>query len=172
MDMDNLDGVEDFKIPQEHLDRLNDPNVVRRYIEEGKTFQEILELDDAMMGRFYQVARALLEMHRHREAADAFLFLTTLNPFVSAYWIGLGMCEQFQEEYKQALVAYAMASISDRHDPVPLYYAAACHHALNDTAQALRSLEQAIEEAGDHEAYAVIRERALNSQRILRERQK
>lgn len=170
--MDDMDNVDGFKIPQEHLDKLNDPDILRRYIDEGKTFQEILEFDDATMERFYQVARSLLEVHRHRDAADAFLFLTTLNPFVSAYWIGLGMCEQSQEEFKQALVAYAMASISDRHNPTPLYYSAACHYALNDIDQALRSLEIAIDEAGDHDAYAVIRERALASQKILREKRR
>lgn len=169
MDMDNAEA---FKIPQEHFDKLNDPNVLRRYVDEGKTFQEILEFDDAAMERFYQVARGLLDVQRHKDAADAFLFLTTLNPFVSAYWIGLGMCEQLQEEYKQALVAYAMAAISDRHSPVPLYYSAACHHALNDTDQALRSLEMAIEAAGEYDAYADMRERALSSQKILQEKKR
>lgn len=169
MDMDNLEG---FKIPQEHLDKLNDPDVLRRYIEEGRTFQEILEFDDETMERFYQLARGLLIVHRNRDAADAFLFLTTLNPFVSAYWMGLGMCEQAQEEYKQALVAFAMASVSDRHDPTPLYYSAACHYALDDIDQALRTLEQTIEEAADHEPYAEIRQRAVASQKILLEKKR
>jgi type III secretion system low calcium response chaperone LcrH/SycD len=164
--MDN-DHADDFKIPQEHLDKLNDPEILRRYVEEGKTFQEILEFDDDTMRRFYYVARALLESHRHRDAADAFLFLTTLNPFVASYWIGLGMCEQFQEEFKQALVAYAMATVSDRQNPTPFYYAAACHYALNDIDQALRSLALAIEMADEQEDYTDIRERALASQKIL-----
>lgn len=166
------ENAEAFKIPQEHLDKLNDPDVLRRYVDEGKTFQEILEFDDEAMERFYQVARTLFQIQRHKDAADAFLFLTTLNPFVSAYWIGLGMCEQVQEEYKQALVAYAMATISDRNNPTPLYYAAACHHALNDTDQALRTLESAIEAAGEYEAYADIRERALASQKILQDKKR
>lgn len=161
------DTPEEFKIPQEHLDKLNDPEVLRRYVEEGKTFQEILEFDDDAMHRFYRIARGLLESHRNQDAADAFLFLTTLNPFVASYWIGLGMCEQLQEEYKRALVAYAMATVSDRSNPTPLYYAAACHHALDDLDRALVSLDQAIQDAGDIAEYASVKDRALAAQRVL-----
>lgn len=163
----DMDETEPFKIPQEHLDKLNDPEILRRYIEEGKTFQEILELDDQAMQNYYQASRGLLENHRHRDAADAFLFLTTLNPFVSAYWIGLGMCEQFQEEYKQALVAYSMATMSDRSNPVPLYYAAACHHSLGEVEQSLSLLARAIEVAGSEEEHSMIKERALSAQSTL-----
>lgn len=154
-------------IPKEHLEKLNDSETLRRYVEEGKTFQELLGIEEESMDSFYQKARSLLEAGRHRDAGDVFIFLTTLNPFVSAYWLGLGMCEQFEEEYKQALIAYSMASIGDRTNPTPLYYAAACHHACGDISRALTSLESAIEVADDHENYAEIKSRAQSAQSIL-----
>lgn len=161
---------DEFHIPHEHLARLNDPEVLRRYVEEGKTFQEILEFDEKTMQDFYRVARNLLDRNQSQDAVDAFLFLTTLNPFVSAYWVGLGMCEQLQEEYKRALVAYAMAQVTDRTNPIPQYYSAACHHALGETDRALTCLEKAIEDADEYDAFASVKMRALIAQKALLEK--
>ncbi len=121
--MDEED-VENFQIPREILDRLGDPLLLEKYVEEGRTFQDILGYSNEAMDRFYQIARSLLDSKKLKEASDAFLFLTTLNPHIPTYWLGLGMCEHLHEEYQRGLVAYGMASVSDREDPLPHYYSA------------------------------------------------
>lgn len=158
---------EDFEIPKEILEKLSDPEVLRRYVEEGRTFQEILEFDDETMEKFYQTAIRLMHAHRYADAGDAFLFLTTLNPYVAAYWLGLGMCEQLNEDYKPALVAYAMASMSDRANPLPHYHSAACHHALDDLDKSLLFLERAIDSAGEMEEHAALKARSLAAREAL-----
>ncbi len=162
MDKESED-VEDFQIPREVLDRLSDPLLLQKYVEEGKTFQEILGYSDATMDRFYQIARGLLDAKKLKEAADAFLFLTTLNPHVGTYWLGLGMCEHLNEEYQRGLVAYGMAVVSDREDPLPHYYSAACHFAMRNYETAKVALEIAIRICGDREECEAVKEMSERS---------
>ncbi len=155
--------LEDFQIPQEVLDQLSDPLLLQKYVDEGKTFQEILGYSDDMMGRFYQIARGLLDMKKLKEASDAFLFLTTLNPHVPTYWLGLGMCEHLHEEYQRSLVAYGMAIVSDREDPLPHYYSAACHFAMRNYETAKVALEIAIRICADREECLQVKEMSERS---------
>jgi len=168
--MEEKESVDDFMIPKEAMDKLNDPELLRRYVEEGKTFQEILGYNDAAMDEFYRIARYLFEEQRFQEASDAFLFLTTLNPFIPDYWLGMGMCEQVNEEYKQALVAYSMVTMSEIEQPVAHYQSAACYHKLGDLDNALASLEKAIAQCGSEEEYAAIKEEAVRSRDLLMRR--
>ena len=148
MESENLD---EFAIPEEAYAKLSDPEVIQKYVDEGKTFREIIGYSDETMDHFYQSARRLYENHKFQEACDAFLFLTTLDPFVPAYWLGMGLCEQINEDYQSALVAYGMAILSYKEDPYPHYYSAACYYALDDYENALRSLETALEYATEEE---------------------
>ncbi len=163
MDRENIDE-EMFPFA---LSKLNDPELIRRCVEEGKNFQDILGYSDTEMDEFYQIAYKLLEGHRYSEATDAFLFLTTLNPFSSDYWLGMGVCEQINQNYSQALVAYSMTIIGSNHQPIAHYRSAACHHALGDTRAALRALDKAIEGATEWEGYDQILSDALRSKERL-----
>ncbi len=167
MDMEDL---EEFMIPKEAFERLKDPDLMRQYVEEGRIFQEILGFADETMDKFYQVAHALFTHHRLKEASDAFLFLTTLNPFVPEYWLGLGMCEQLNEEYRQALVAYGMVVIADRHHAVAHYHSAACHNGMGDLDQAIFSLDKAIHAAGEDENFAEIKKLSVRARERLMEK--
>lgn len=165
--------------PSEHYQRvkeiilkLNEPTILLRHLEEGGTFQEILDLDDEAMNSLYADAYTLLQNGEHSNAADAFLCLTTLNPYISIYWIGLGLAEQAHRACHAALVAYAMAIVCDEKNPVPYYYAAYCHYLNDDIDEALHSLQLAIERAADNSAYSDIHTRALAAQSVLQERQK
>lgn len=143
--MTDPENLEEFLIPEEAFARLSDPEVLKRYVEEGKTFQEIIGYSDETMHKFYLAARALFEAQRYKEASDAFLFLTTLDPFSSTYWIGMGLCEQVNEDYQSALVAYGMAVLSNQDDPYAHYYSASCYYGLRDYDNAFNSIEQALQ---------------------------
>ena len=160
--------MDEFKIPQDAIERLKDGEILRRYVEEGKTFQEILEYSDEMMTKFYEVAHHLFRSHRYNEAADAFVFLTTLNPYVPEYWLGMGMCEQLNEEYQQAMVAYSMVIIGDRHQPLAHYHMAACYNALGDVDNSLKSIQKAIEGAGDQSEYEELKAQSQRAKERLR----
>ncbi|MFQ5730114.1 MAG: CesD/SycD/LcrH family type III secretion system chaperone, partial [Waddliaceae bacterium] len=82
-----MENMEEYKIPEEAIEKLKDPEVIRRQIEEGKTFQEIIGYSVDTMEKFYQGAYNLFQQQEYRKAADAFVFLTTLNPYVHNYWL-------------------------------------------------------------------------------------
>ena len=113
------------------------------------------------MEKFYQGAYNLFHQQEYRKAADAFVFLTTLNPYVHNYWLGLGMAEQLEGGYQEALLAYAMAILSDGSNPVTHYHSATCYRALNDKQSALQSLEMAIRCSGDKAEHLNLKEQAL-----------
>ena len=155
-----MENLEEFQIPKEALERMKDPEVITQLVEEGKTFQEIIGYTDETMDKFYRGARGLFEQQKYREAADAFIFLTTLNPYVHNYWLGLGMSEHLEEEYHGALLAYGMAMLSDSKNPLPHYHSAACYQALDDKTSMLVSLDLAINLAGNNQEYTHVKTQA------------
>lgn len=152
--------------------KLNEPAMVWRHMEEGGTFQELLNLNETDMQSLYEDAYTLLQTGEHANAADAFLCLTTLNPYVSSYWIGLGFAEQSHRACYGALVAYAMAIVCDDKNPVPYYYAASCHYLNDDFDEALSSVQLAIEKSKDNPSYSEIHARAITSQANLLDKKK
>ena len=150
----------DFQIPQEAFERLKDPLHIKKLVDEGKTLQEILGYSIETMDKFYEAAHSLFQKQQYEEAADAFVFLTTLNPKVHNYWLGLGMSEQLIEEYDAALMAYGMAILTNMENPLPHYHSASCYQALHDKNSAIISLELALRQAHGREEYALVREKS------------
>lgn len=136
-----------FFIPPEISEKLQDPAVVIQYLEQGKTLQEILGYTEDKVEEFYQKAKILFERQEYEQAKEGFMFLVTLNPYVHAFWLGLGMAEELCHHFHEALRAYGMAIFTDPTNPLPYYHAATCHQALNDSNHARQSLEFAIETA-------------------------
>lgn len=158
----------EFEIPEEVREKLQHPESFQQHIE-GKSFQEILEFSDEQMEVFYNQASNLYQHHHFQEAIQAFTFLTTLNPFVVNFWIGLGMAEQRIEEYGNALLAYAMAMMVDSKNPLPHYQTALCYRALMQPEDALGYLELALLHCKGEE-WAHVKERAtLLKSRIIEE---
>jgi type III secretion system low calcium response chaperone LcrH/SycD len=144
-------NIEEFQLSADALEKIKDPESIRRYFEEGKTFQEILGYSDISMEKLYRAAYTLFQQRRYQECSDAFTFLTTINPYVHNYWLGLGMSEQMVEDYEGALVAYAMATMTDLRNPIPHYHSANCYALLGDPDSAITSLDLAMERAANQE---------------------
>ncbi len=155
-----MEHFDEFRLSEEALERLKDPASLKKQIEEGKTFQEIFGFNVVSMEKFYQAACRLFEQQQYEEASDAFLFLTTLNPRVHNYWLGLGMSEQLNGEHDAALIAYNVAISTDTKDPLPHYHSAGCYDVLHDKERALSCIELALSRAGDHPEYAHIKQQA------------
>lgn len=166
--MEPIEEMEEFKIPKEALEKLRDPELLRRKINEGKVLQEIIGYTHETMEKFYQIAYKLFQHQQYQEAGDAFIFLTTLNPYVYNYWLGLGMSEQLSNKYDGALIAYATAILIKVENPLPHYHSASCYLALKDWVNAIASLDLAILYAGDHPEYAAIKKYALGAKEALR----
>ena len=144
-----MEHLEQFRIPEEAVSRMNDTGFLMKELALGKTLQEIIGYTDAQMEDFYQVAVRVFREGRYDDAEGIFTFLSTLNPNVYAFWLGLGMCYQLKEEYEQALLVYTCASDVDLAMPLPDYYRAGCFSLLQDTTKAIHSLESALLKCGD-----------------------
>lgn len=138
-----MDHIEKFEIPDEAVKRLSDPNLIQEQIRAGKTFQEIIGYTSDQMVEFYEGAYNLFHLQEYEKSADAFVFLTTLNPYVHNYWLGLGMSEQLNEHHHAALLAYSMAILTDTNTPIPHYHSAKCYIEIDEKDNAIRSLETA-----------------------------
>jgi type III secretion system low calcium response chaperone LcrH/SycD len=158
--MDEMENAEEYKIPKEAIERLKDPEVLKRQMKEGKTFQEIIGYSHDAMEKFYSIAHGLFQRQEYDRAADAFVFLTTLNPYVHNYWLGLGMSEQLNGGFQGALLAYAMAILTNPENPAAHYQSASCYRALNDSRNAILSFEMAARCCGTLDEFAAMRSQA------------
>ncbi len=166
--MEPIEEMEEFRIPKEALEKLKDPELLRRKINEGKVLQEIIGYTPETMEKFYQIAYKLFQHQQYQEAGDAFIFLTTLNPYVYNYWLGLGMSEQLCNKFDGALIAYATSILIKVENPISHYHSATCYTALKDYGNAIASLDLAIMYAGDHPEYASIKKHALETKEALK----
>lgn len=106
------------------------------------TLQEELGISPEVMKRYYQRATQLFE-GGDDSAADAFLFLATLNPNDKDYWISLGTAEQRRGKNREALQAFGMACIADPDSAIPHLCAAECYVDMDELHKAVESLRLA-----------------------------
>ena len=155
------DDLSEFRLTEKTKEKLKNKKLLRKELAEGKTAQEIMGFSAETMAKFYQAAYQLFEHKRYTDAANAFLFLATLNPHNHDYWVGLGMATQMCHEYEAAIDAYELAALADFSSPVPYFYLAKCLFAIHDRESALQALDLAIETADELPEYADLKKQAL-----------
>lgn len=161
------DDLNEFRLSDQAKEKLKDKNLLKKELAEGKTAQEIMGFSNETMSKFYQAAYYLFENKRYQDAANAFLFLATLNPHTHDYWLGLGMSTQLCRDYESAIDAYELAALCDISSPVPYFYLAKCLFAIHDRESALQALDLAIETADDLKDYAELKHQAEMAKDIL-----
>lgn len=161
------DDLEEFKLSKRAKEKLKNKAFLKQELAAGKTPQEILGFSDKTMAKFYQAAYRLFEGRHYADAANAFLFLVTLNTHNHDYWLGLGMSTQLSGDYEAAIDAYEMAAVTDVESPVPYFYLAKCLFAIHDRESALQAIELALDYAEDQDQYAELRQQALAAKTLL-----
>lgn len=121
---------------------LND--VVHAVFGEGDRFLDVCGFSPERMRQFYTCASRFIRDRHYQAAADAFLFLTTVDPGQFDYWVGLGLAEQHLQHYELALSAYCTAAVLDLDDPTPHLQAAECYLARRKLHKANVCLDLAI----------------------------
>ena len=155
------DKLSEFKLSKKAKAKLKNKKLLEKELAAGKSTQEILELSEKSMEKFYAAAMLLLENRHFTTAAEAFLFLATLNAYREDYWIGLGRATQLNGDYESAIEAYDVALICKPENPVPYFYLAKCFFAMHDREKALQSLNLAIEYSEEFADYMDIKQQAL-----------
>jgi tetratricopeptide (TPR) repeat protein len=143
-------NLEQFIISEEVLGRLGENNVLASEFSEGKILQKIFGFSNETALLFYETAKNILEQKRAKDAINAFVFLTTLNPYVPSFWMGLGMAQQLNQEHNVALDSYNMALTLEGKQIFPYIVAAQCCIEIKDFDQATNLMELAEQYAAEH----------------------
>ena len=118
---------------------LKQPNLWIKNRKKG-TLQEILQIKNSTMQKFYEIAYALFDAKKYNEAADSFFVLSLFNPVKHQYWICLGISEEKRNDYESAIDAYFMASLTDIESPLPHMHAAQCFYNINQPSNAIDAI--------------------------------
>lgn len=161
------DEIGEFKISKKVRERLKDRDWLRMQLAKGKTAQQILEFSDETMAKFYAAAYRLFEHRHYVDAANAFLFLVTLNAYNHDYWLGLGMATQMTGDFEAAIDAYEMAAVCELDNPIPYFYLAKCLFAMHERDSALEALDLALEYSSDRAEYRQLKREAQAARVLL-----
>ncbi|MCB1111845.1 MAG: SycD/LcrH family type III secretion system chaperone [Chlamydiales bacterium] len=162
------DHMENFHLSEKAKSRLEDKEWLKKQLAKGKSAQKILEITDRSMKSFYEAAQRLYDHQFYTDAANAFLFLVTLNPYNHDYWLGLGKSTQMTSDFEAAIDAYEIAMHLNVDSPVPYFYLAKCFFAMHDPENALTALDLALEYAGDNKEYADLKIQAMAARELLK----
>ncbi len=104
---------------------------------------------------FYEIATSFYHNCYLDKAITTFLFLTTINPYVPAFWIGLGLAyEKNLDQYKAINCFKTAIKVSDPDDFTPYIGLIRCYENIQDFVE----LEEFLEAAKENEA---IKEQAI-----------
>ena len=162
------DKFDEFHLSKKVKKKLRDREQLKKELAAGKSAQEILEFSNSTMEKFASAAYGLLESGHHSDAANAFLFLVTLNLYQYDYWLGFGMASQLCGEYAAAIDAYEMAASCKLENPFPYFYLAKCLFAIHERESALMAINLALEYADEHDEYSDLKKQALAAKRLLK----
>lgn len=165
--MAQQDPFEDFTLSDSAKKKLKNKKLLKKELSEGKSAQEIMGFSNETMARFYEAAIKLFEAKKYSDAANAFLFLVTLNPYNHDFWLGLGMSSQLFGDYEAAVDSYEMAANCQLDNPVPYFYLAKCLFAIHERESALQALELAIEYADEDPQYDELKLQAEQAKKLL-----
>lgn len=161
------DDLGEFKISKKVREKLKNKELLKKEFAKGKSAQQIMGFSDETMAKFYRAAYRLFSNKHYAEAANAFLFLVTLNPFNHDYWLGLGMSCQLCKEYEAAIDAYELAAYTKLASPVPYFYLAKCLFAIHDRESALQALDLAVEYGEGSDEYKELVKQAKAAKELL-----
>jgi len=161
------DELGEFKISKKVREKLKDRKWVKEELAKGRAAQDILEFSDETMAKFYGAAYRLFEHRRYIDAANAFLFLVTLNAYNHDYWLGLGMATQMTGDFEAAIDSYEMAAICELENPIPYFYLAKCLFAMHERDSALEALDLALEYSDGKSEFNQMRREAQAARVLL-----
>jgi type III secretion system low calcium response chaperone LcrH/SycD len=161
------DDIGEFEIPKKLRKKLKNRTWLKKELAAGKSAQDILGFSDETMEKFYNAAYSLFQNKRYLDAANAFLFLVTLNPYHYDYWLGLGAATQWCGDYEAAVDAYEMAAICELDSPVPYFHLAKCLFAMHERESALQAIDLALEYSEGLSNYEELHRQALAAKSLL-----
>jgi type III secretion system low calcium response chaperone LcrH/SycD len=160
--------MEKFIFSTKAKNKLRNKNFLKKELAKGKSPQEVMEISDDEMTNLYNAAFHLYESHEYTDAANAFVFLISLNAHKYHYWLGLGMATQMSGNFEAAIDSYEMAAIYEVESPTPYFYLAKCLFAMHERQSAMQALEIALQYADDIPEYQQLKAQTLEAMELLK----
>jgi tetratricopeptide (TPR) repeat protein len=123
--------------------KVNSEEMFDKFLE-GETFQDYLGWSDELMTYLYDLASQMIEDGLYEDALDSFTFLSSINPYCSAFYSQTAYVYSLQKKYKEAIDCCSVALSVGLGDPFPYIQASLCYRELKDIDSAKESLELAI----------------------------
>jgi len=168
-------NLEEFIISEDAIERINDKEILMKQLEEGKPLQELFGFTNEVTVEFYETAKNILEQKRFEDAINAFTFLTTLNPYISDFWLGLGMAQQRNNNYDEALFSYSVGFTLEGRKIFPYILAAQCCMEVKDFERAHEVIDMAAkyaDEQAEEEDTKQLKEDAITAKRYVQQKQR
>ena len=139
-----------------------------RNLQEGKSPSELIQMSDTTLEALYQAAKHLYEEKKYQEAADAFTFLTFLNPYQYVFWLGLGNAEMWLNNHQAACLAFEYCIETDHTQPFPYYNLAECLEHLKNYDRAQHVLEETLKLIGADKEHADLKSKIQNKLQMIK----
>ena len=109
------------------------------------TLQQVLNLSEKTMEAMYQSGLRYFEGKQWQAAKDVFWVLAILSPLRPNLWIALGLMDQQEGKFEEALEHFAKAMLLSDNDLLPYFYVAECYLSNNQKYLAESTLRAALE---------------------------
>lgn len=104
-------------------------------------FQEMFGLSDDTLLDIYSLGVDLVKKEDYDRANTLFVFLSTLSPHVTNYWIAHGLCLQSLNRHIEAIDIFTAAKVLDPSDPAPSAHTIDSYLALRENDKAKLELD-------------------------------
>lgn len=118
-------------------------NILYKMGHEGKTLKEAVGVSDDLLEQLYALAYSFYDQGKYTEALQLFHFITSVEPKLYRYVLGLAACYHQLGDYENASIGFFMA-LNLEENPIPAYYIADCFLKVNDYLSADNFLELSI----------------------------
>lgn len=139
---------------------------------EGSSLQQLCGITEETLEHLYKAAKALYDQKDFQAARAAFTFLTLLDHFRYAFWLGLATSTMYCHAFDSALTAFAFAIQMNPADPICHIYSSHCYDELNQLDNAINALDLALVAIDKNSAYADWKKRVQEEKMRLTRKQK
>ncbi len=112
--------------------------------QEEYTVADLIGLSEKTINHFYHYGTDEYKNGHFANASDIFFYICFIQPLSYEPWFALGMAEQQQERYAEALAAYASATLNQYEEIHPFLQSSICYQKLGQENDALNCLKTAL----------------------------
>ena len=145
------DNVKEYQAKKDGLKMLDNPELFKNFLAQGKSVSEVLGFTPEAIDKFYETAHQMIAQKRWKEAKDAFFFLVTVAPQVSECWLGLGLAYGQCKETEGAIQSYLRAIALSPHRADGYVAFARLFTAMEDVPRAQKVCEIGMSFVKEHE---------------------